>query len=123
MSYDPIQQPQQQIIYQQVVRPPSNGMATTSLVLGIVAIIPGVFVAIPFAGIIFGGLAFLPAVLAVVFGHLGKNASNRIGGIGRGAAVTGMILGYITLGMMILAILISIITLVAAGATQSAIGS
>lgn len=100
MSYP--SQPQQQVIYQQVVRAPSNGMATTSLVLGIVAIVTGVWVLIPLVGMFFGFIAFLPGVLAAVFGHVGMSRSVTIGGIGRGSAMTGLILGYVTVGLIVL---------------------
>src|SRR5690606_15212613 len=41
-----------QTVYQQVVRPPSNGMAVTALVLGIVAITVGVWSIIPVLGLV-----------------------------------------------------------------------
>jgi hypothetical protein len=90
---------QSQVIYQQIVRAPSNGTAIASLVLGIVAILAGMWIPIPFIGLIMMFLAFVPAVLAVVFGHVGLRTSSRSGGTGRGAALTGLVLGYLTLAI------------------------
>ncbi len=99
---DPRQYPygQQQVIYQSVVRPPSNGMAVTALVLGIVAIVFGIWIPIPIFGLFMMFVAFLPAVLAIVFGHVGLNNSAR-NGVGRGGAVTGLILGYLVIALSI----------------------
>jgi hypothetical protein len=90
---------QNRVIYQQVVRAPSNGLAVTALVLGIVAIAFGVWIPIPFLGLIVMFLAFLPALLAVVFGHLGFRRSAEPGAGGRGVALAGLILGYLTLAI------------------------
>lgn len=69
-----------------------NGLAVASLVLGILSI-PLCFV-------------FLPAVLAVVFGGiaLGQISSNP-GQAGRGQAIAGLVLGAISVGFVVLAIL------------------
>lgn len=107
MSYQP---PLPQIVHQQVTRPPSNGQAVTSLVLGIIAIVTGVWSPIPLIGMFPAFIAFPLAVLAIVFGHTGLSASNKIG-VGRGQAITGMILGYITLGIILLTFLIWVISL------------
>lgn len=112
MSY-----PQHQVIYQQVVRPPSKGMAVTSLVLGIVAIVTGIWTPIPIIGLVFAFFAFLPAVLAVVFGHVGLIRSRAIG-VGRGAALTGLVLGYVTVGVIVATTLVWILALGAASASQ-----
>jgi hypothetical protein len=111
--------PQQQVIYQQVVRPPSNGMATTSLVLGIVAVVTGVWVLIPIIGMFFGFIAFLPAVLAAVFGHVGMSKATTVGGIGRGAALTGLVLGYVTVGLIVLTTIFWFIALGLSSAASS----
>lgn len=92
----------QQTIYQQVVRAPSNGVAIAALVLGIVAIVLGVWIPIPILGLVVMFLAFVPAVLAVVFGHVGLRVAARTGGLGRGASVTGLILGYLTLAISVI---------------------
>ncbi len=69
-------------------------MAVASLVLGIVAI--------PFCFI------FVPAVLAVVFGFiaLGQIKSNP-GQAGRGQAITGLVLGGISLAFIVLLMLLA----------------
>lgn len=94
------QQPQQQYVYQTVVKPPANGMAVTSLILGIVAIAVGIWAPIPFVGLIFAFLSFLPALLAVIFGHVGYSTYKK-NGVGKGQAITGLILGYLTIGLII----------------------
>ncbi|WP_134402862.1 DUF4190 domain-containing protein [Cryobacterium sp. TMT4-10] len=109
--------PQQQIIYQQVVRPPTNGMAITSLVLGIVAIVTGIWIPIPILGLVMMFLAFLPAVLAVIFGHVGLRNATRLGGIGRGASLAGLILGYVTLGISVITTFLWIATAAAASSS------
>ncbi|GHD43769.1 DUF4190 domain-containing protein [Mycetocola manganoxydans] len=91
---------QQQVIYQSVVKQPSNGMAVTALVLGIVAIVFGIWIPIPIFGLFMMFVAFLPAVLAIVFGHVGLNNSARAG-IGRGGAITGLVLGYLVVALSI----------------------
>lgn len=92
--------PQQQVIYQSVVRQPSNGMAVTALVLGIVAIVFGIWIPIPIVGLFVMFVAFLPAVLAIVFGHVGLNNFRR-NGVGRGGALTGLILGYLVIALSV----------------------
>ena len=94
------QQPQQQVIYQPVMKQPTNGMAVASLVLGILAIVIGVWTPVPFVGIGAAFFAFLPAVLAVIFGHVGQGTFKR-NGVGKGQAVTGLVLGYITIGLIV----------------------
>ncbi|MEX1079523.1 MAG: hypothetical protein WED09_10490 [Homoserinimonas sp.] len=91
-----------QTIYQQVVRPPSNGMATAALVLGIIAIAFGVWSVIPILGLFAAFTAFVPAVLAVVFGAIGRTRSTTLAGIGRGQALTGLVLGAVTLTIIVL---------------------
>ena len=99
---DPRQYPygQQQVIYQSVIKQPSNGMAVTALVLGIVAIVFGIWIPIPIFGLFMMFVAFLPAVLAAVFGHVGLNNS-ATSGVGRGGAITGLVLGYLVIALSI----------------------
>ena len=68
----------QQVVYQQIVRPPSNGLATAGMVLGIVAIVLGVWMIIPIIGLAFAFVSFVPAVLAVIFGFVGLRQANRV---------------------------------------------
>jgi hypothetical protein len=107
-----------QVIYQQVVRPPSNGIAVAALVLGIVAIVLGVWMVIPIVGLFFGFISFVPAVLGVVFGALGLRQASR-SGIGRGAAMTGLVTGGLTLVIGASVTLIWIVALAGAASGSS----
>lgn len=60
---------------------PTNGMATAARALGIVSIIANVFA--------------VPSILALIFGIIGRGRANRLGGIGAGAALFGIISGAI----------------------------
>ena len=71
-------------------RPPSNGLAIAGLVLGIVALVTAL---IPFIGWF---LAFLPALLAIIFGHIGFSTANRTG-LRKGESVASFVLGYLAL--------------------------
>jgi hypothetical protein len=68
-------------------------MSIASLVLGIVAI-PLCFV-------------FIPSILAVVFGAVGLNQiKNDPGQSGRGKAITGIVLGGISLALIVLLLIV-----------------
>jgi hypothetical protein len=108
----------QQIVYQQVVKAPSNGSSVTSLVLGIVAIVTGIWIPVPVLGLVMMFLAFVPALLAVAFGHVGLGYAGRVGGIGRGAALTGLILGYLTLALSVITTFLWIIVAATASASD-----
>ncbi len=94
------QPPSQQIVYQQVVKPPSNGMAVTSMILGICAAFFGLTVPIPIWGLFMLLLAGPIAVAAVILGHLGLNASLRRGA-GKGNAIAGLVTGYVTIAICV----------------------
>lgn len=113
------QQPQQQYVYQQVVKQPTNGMAVTALVLGIVSIVIGIWAPIPFIGIGAAFFAFLPALLAVIFGHIGQGTFKRIG-VGKGQALTGLVLGYVTLGLIVATTLFWVVAGAAGSAANTA---
>lgn len=70
----------------------TNGFAIASLVLGIL-------------GFLFFGTG---AVLALVFGYMGKRQIDASGGAqqGRGLAIAGIVLGWVWLGLVLLAILL-----------------
>lgn len=116
MSYQP---PQQQYVYQQVVKPPSNGMAVTALILGIAAIVIGVWSPIPFVGIGAAFFAFLPALLAVIFGHVGAGTAKKIS-VGKGMATTGLVLGYVTLSIIVAVTVFWIVAGVVGSTTSTA---
>ncbi|GAA1587721.1 uncharacterized protein DUF4190 [Mycolicibacterium mucogenicum 261Sha1.1M5] len=104
MSYTPPPRVVYQPPAQPPVPPPANGMAVTSLVLGIIGGLIGVWAPFPIFGIIAGAVAFLPALLAIIFGHAGLRTAKRTG-TGRGPAITGLVLGYATLAIIIAATL------------------
>lgn len=90
-----------QYVYYAPVRPPSNGMAVTALVMGIIAITFGIWSPVPFFGLVAASIAFVPGVLAVIFGHVGLNASAS-SRVGRGQSITGLVLGYVTVGLIVI---------------------
>jgi hypothetical protein len=92
---------QQQPAYYLPVPAPSNGQATAAMVVGIVAAAIGVWSVIPVIGIGAAFLAFLPAVLAVIFGHTGLNRSKMLNGYGRVQALTGLWTGYGTIAIIV----------------------
>ncbi len=59
--------------------PRNNGMATASMVLGII-------------GIVFCGFT---SVLAIIFGHVAQSQIKRTGEGGAGMATAGLVMGYI----------------------------
>jgi hypothetical protein len=75
--------------------PPSNGIGTAAGVLGIVG---AVLMFIPFVDYI----AIILGVLAVIFGGVGISRSKRLGGAGKGMAITGLVLGLISVAISIL---------------------
>lgn len=92
------------IVYQQPVPPPNNAMAVTSLVLGIIGGLIGIWAPFPIFGIVAGFVAFLPALFAIIFGHTGLRTSKRTG-VGRGPALTGLVFGYATIAIIVAATL------------------
>lgn len=88
-----------------VAVPPTSGVATASLVLGILGILGG--------WCLFG----LPCIAAVILGHLGMAATRDGRRGGRGQAVAGLILGYVCVVPMIIFTLMLIGTMVASVGT------
>lgn len=68
----------------------SNSSATAGGVLGIIAVLTGL---IPFIGIGFG---FLFGILAIIFSGMGLSKADRVG-TGKGIAITGLVLGILTI--------------------------
>ncbi len=70
------------------MRPPGvkNGMATAGMICGIVGIVLCWF---PFVGLIAG-------LLGIIFGAIGMSRAGRLGGLGRGAGITGLVCGIIS---------------------------
>lgn len=73
------------------VRPPGNGMAVASLVLGIVSL----------ALFCIWYIALPSAILAIIFGVVGRARANA-GASGRGMATAGLILGCVSIGIIVL---------------------
>lgn len=74
-------------------------MAVASLVLGILGVTIGLC------------LWFLPImpVLAVVFGHISLSKINATGLPGRGMAITGLVTGYVGIGIAVVVFIASLI--------------
>lgn len=86
--YDPYQPPAQPPAVQQhhyygAPAPRTNGMATASMILGIV-------------GILFCGAT---SILAVIFGHVAHSQIRNTGEGGHGMAIAGLILGYLAVAL------------------------
>ncbi|WP_231939652.1 DUF4190 domain-containing protein [Brevibacterium siliguriense] len=96
------------------VRPAPNKMAVWSMWMGIAGIgggfVCGLLSMIPFIGVIFSIIAMLlwiAPVLAVIFGHVGLGQIKRTGEEGRGQAIAGLIIGYVTIALgLIMAIVV-----------------
>jgi hypothetical protein len=109
----------QQPYYVQIQKPPSNGLAITSMILGIVAIAIGVWALIPFLGLFAAVTGFLPAVVAVILGYIGLARARQMSNTGRGQAVAGLVTGYITLGIIVLTTAFWLLFVVGAAAVSS----
>lgn len=74
------------------VRAKANGLALTSMILGIIGITVGLC------------LIFFPVmpILAVVFGHIGLTQIRKTGAPGRGYAIAGLVTGYIGIALAVL---------------------
>tara|TARA_B100001540_G_C15451571_1_gene481352 strand:- start:58 stop:534 length:477 start_codon:yes stop_codon:yes gene_type:complete len=91
---------------QQIIIVPSNGMATTGLVFGIISLITSLIS--PFFLFTCCLLSVPMALLGALFSHLGYSQS-RTNGVGGGAAVAGLVLNWmqilIGIGLLFLLIL------------------
>lgn len=74
----------------------TNGFAVASMICGILGVVG-------LCGYAIGGL--LPAILAVVFGHLARGQIRRNAEQGAGLALSGLIMGYIVIGLAVIVIL------------------
>lgn len=93
---------------QVVPAPPTNGLAVTSLVFGILGWIL---------------LPVLAPAMAVIFGHLARGQIRNTGEGGGGMAVAGLVLGYVNLALGLIAVLVLIVIFfIAAAAFQAAAG-
>jgi hypothetical protein len=84
----------------------TNGLAVASLVMGIHA---PLLMCVYFIGIV-------PAVLAIIFGHMARGQISRGQGSGDGLAIAGLVLGYIAAGLIAAVFVVAIIFVAAAAA-------
>jgi hypothetical protein len=79
------------------VSPPNNPLALTSMILGIAGIVLSFIY----------GIGAIPAIVAVILGHIGMGQIKSSGGTqgGNGMALAGLITGYIAIGIAVLYIL------------------
>ncbi len=87
----PPQQYPPQPPYVIAARPPYDGLAITSFILGVL------------------WFGWLGSILAVIFGHIALRNIRRTNASGRGLAIAGLILGYIGLATLTLFILLAIV--------------
>jgi hypothetical protein len=92
--------------YPATVVTPANGVAITAMVFGIIGAVVGFWAIVPVAGYISASLGFVPALVAVICGHIGLSRSKKLAGIGRKHAITGIITGYGSIGIMAVATLV-----------------
>ena len=119
MSYH--QGPPTQVIYHGFIAPRINGFAIAALVLGILAAAAGIWTPIPFIGIVFGMIATLPGILAIVFGYVGLGAWRRLG-VGRGSAIAGLVLGWVAIGIILVTTLAWVIAIASSIASSTVRG-
>ncbi|MCS4593336.1 DUF4190 domain-containing protein [Brevibacterium sediminis] len=117
-AYDAYSQPMTYGAQPVFVRPAPNKMAVWSMWMGIAGIgggfVCGLLSMIPVIGIIFSIIAmflWIAPVLAVIFGHIGLGQIKRTGEEGRGQAIAGLIIGYVTiaLGLIMAIVMIGIL--------------
>ncbi len=80
--------PQYQPYAPHAYRRPTNGMAIASMVLGIVWVY------------------WIGSILALIFGHVALNEIRRTGQGGEGMAITGIVLGWIGVGVFLIGVLV-----------------
>jgi len=87
--------------YVVAARPPYDGLAITSFILGVL------------------WLSWLGSIVAVILGHIALRNIRRTHASGRGLAIAGLILGYIGLSTLALFILFAIIGAVSGSGSGS----
>ncbi|MGZ3665529.1 MAG: DUF4190 domain-containing protein [Ktedonobacterales bacterium] len=75
---------------------PGAGLATTSLVLGIIGLVFSVIGLTPLTFIFCGGPAFILGVLGIVFGAVGRRSVTR-----KGQATAGLVMSIVAIGLPI----------------------
>jgi len=80
---------------------PQNGMATASLVLGIVSLVT----------ILCYGFGLIPGILAIVFGILARKEIRRTEAQGMGMATAGIVCASIAIGLLVLGVIAIIVAI------------
>ena len=75
------------------VAPTTNGLAIASLVCSLVGALTSWFI------------PFVVSVVGVVLGHIALNQIKSNGQGGRGLAIAGLVIGYISVGLVLLAVI------------------
>lgn len=81
---------------------PVSGLAIASLALGVLTVGPALLAMLIRSGgvlavLLYLGIVGVPALLAIVFGHVASAAVKRAERRGRGVAIAGLTLGYFAL--------------------------
>ncbi|WP_285657455.1 DUF4190 domain-containing protein [Actinomycetospora sp. NBRC 106375] len=72
---------------------PKNGMGVAAVIFGILAVLSFLIVWVPFLGI----LTIVLGLLAIIFGIVGRRRARALRATNGGAAMAGLVLGWITL--------------------------
>jgi hypothetical protein len=98
-----------------IVRPVPNKMAVWAMWMGIVGIgggfVCGLLSMMPIIGVVFSIIAmflWVAPILAVIFGHIGLSQIKRTGEDGHGQALAGLIMGYVSIALGLLALIVLI---------------
>lgn len=89
--------------YPQPVPAPTNGVALTAMIFGIVGAVVGFWAVVPITGYLSAAFGFPLALTAVICGHIGQSRAKRLGGVGRVQALVAVLTGYLSLAVMIIA--------------------
>lgn len=106
-----------------VAQQQANPLAITAMIAAFVSPASWIFAWIPVIGYVLAVVAPVSAILAVIFGHIALSQIKKTGQAGRGMALTGVIVGYILIGVSILIFILvfAVLGLFAAGVGLSAL--
>ncbi|WP_156759450.1 DUF4190 domain-containing protein [Microbacterium karelineae] len=82
--------------------PPANPLAVTSMICSFVAPATWMFSWIPVIGVIIAILSPVAILLAIIFGHIALAQIKKGETGGRGMAMTGVIIGYVCIGLALI---------------------
>ncbi|WP_110589194.1 DUF4190 domain-containing protein [Microbacterium suaedae] len=89
--------------------PPAHPLAVTAMICGLVAPATWLFSGIPVLGMIIAVISPVAILLAIVFGHIALAQIAKSGSSGRGMALTGLIIGYVCLGLGLLFAILAVL--------------